>query len=390
MIHKVAKVSVALYFVCSILSYGASSASAAVPYAYEPISGTNGSSMNTNSGSVSSNGFIGNWAKVEGTKQPYDLSQSTYFKSGLTFAYPTNSRYTVPTGNTAAASDWSLWVLNYNARRLVTPISFDASGTIYMSYLINVATSSGGNGSAMVGLIETMTTSSADSGPQSLLVGYTYNSRWTVEYQAANAAVWNDSAYDAASTNTVVGNASGSSYLVVTKFTTAASGNDRVQVKSYAPTDNLPASDSSISWDVDYQTPITGTMRFAAIQLEYQTAVDELRFATSYVNAVGLPESATLSAPTISGAANKGVTTNIQVTSNSTGKVRFLVDGKRIPGCLAVSTSGTAPNFTATCPWKAPVKGSRTITAQLISSDSLFTNTSSTSRVDIAKRTTTR
>lgn len=373
-----------------MLTYGAPSALAAVPYAYEPISGTNAASMNGNAGSGSSNGFVGNWAKVEATKQPYDLSQSTYFKSGLNFAYPTNSRYTIPAGNTSAASDWTLWVLNYNARRLVNPISFDTSGTIYMSYLINVATSSGSNGSAMVGLIETMTTSSTDSGPQSLLVGYTYNSRWTVEYQPANAAVWNDGSYDAAGANAVVGNASGSSYLILTKFTTAASGNDRVQVKSYAPTDTLPASDASISWDVDYQTPITGTMRFAAIQLEYQTAVDELRFATSYVNAVGLPESATLGTPTLTGTPNKGVSANIQVTSNSAGKVRFLLDGKRIAGCLAVNTSGTAPNYTATCAWKAALKGSRTITAQLTSSDSLYSNTSSTAIVNIVKRSTTR
>ncbi len=364
---------------------------AAIPYAYEPMTGTDSITMDQDAGSGSSNGFVGPWNRVQATKSPNNaLSLSTYFKTNITFAYPSNSRYTVSAGNSAAASTWSVYDLSYTARRLVNPISFDTPGTYYMSFLMNVAGTSNSHGSAMVGVIETLTTSSSDSGPQSLLVGYTYTSpaSWAIDYQPANAAVWNDGAYDASNGTAIAGNVSGSSWFVLAKFTTAASGNDRVQLKGFAPSDTLPASDSSISWSVDYSTPITGVMKYAALQLEYQSAVDDLRFATNYANAVGLPEAPTLGTPSISGTTYKGISSNIQLTSNSAGKMRFLVDGKRIPGCLAVPTTGTAPSFTATCPWKPPVSGMHALSAQFTSLDSLYTDAfSASTNVMIRKRT---
>jgi hypothetical protein len=364
---------------------------AAIPYAYEPMTGTDGMTMDQDAGSSSSNGFVGPWNRVQATKSPTSASSlSTYFKTNVTFAYPTNSRYTVPSANSAAGSTWSVYDLSYTARRLVNPISFDTPGTYYMSFLMNVAGSANSHGSAMVGLIETLTTSSSDSVPQSLLVGYTYTTpaSWAIDYQAANAAVWNDSAYDASNGTAIAGNASGSSWFVLAKFTIAASGNDRVQMKGFAPSDTLPASDSSITWSVDYSTPITGVMKYAALQLEFQSAVDDLRFATNYANAVGLPEAPTLGSPSLAGTIYKGIISNIQMTTNSAGKVRFLVDGKRIPGCLSIPTTGTSPNFTATCPWKPPVSGMRALSAQFTSLDSLYTDAfSSSTNVMIRKRT---
>lgn len=351
------------------------------------MTGTDGATMDATSGSVASNGFIGNWTRVQSYKQGPSASLSTFFKSGLSFTYPSNSKYSVPTANTAAATDWqSFYNLNYTARRLISSISFDSPGSYYMSFLMN-----SGNGSAMVGLIETLTTSSADTTPQSLLVGHTYGSQWTIQYQPANKAVWVDGTYDARGGSTTSGNVSGASWFVLAKFTTAASGNDRVQVKGFAPSDTLPANESLVSWDVDYQTPITGVMRYAAIQMEFMSAVDELRFATSYVNAVGLPEAPTIGTPTFSASALKGSSTNLQITSNSSGRARFFVDGKRIPGCLDVATAGIAPNFTATCLWKAPVRGSHSITAQFTSNDTLFTGAlSPVSKLFVTNRTTLR
>jgi hypothetical protein len=374
----------------SLMMISSQPSQAAIPYAFEPMTGTDGASMDLNSGSPTSNGFVGNWSRVLSTKRPLADSVPTYFKTGLTFAYPTNSRYTVPSGNSVAASTWATYELSYTARRLVNPISFDSAGTYYMSFLLNTAGTSP-HGSSMVGLIETLTTSSSDAVPQSLLAGFTYTNKWTVEYQQANWAVWNDNAYDATSATSIDGNVSGSSWFVLVKFTTASSGNDRVQVKGFRPSDTLPASDSSISWDVDYSTPITGIMKYAALQLEFQSAVDDLRFASNYANAVGLPEVPTLGTPTVSGATYKGISTNIQVTSNSSGKMRFLVDGKRIPGCLAIPTTGTAPNFTATCAWEPAVGGTHYVTAQFTSTDTLYNDSvSPASKFIVTKRATLR
>ena len=74
-------------------------------------------------------------------------------------------------------------------------------------------------------------------------------------------------------------------------------------------------------------------------------------------------------APTFTGTIYKGTLESVTVTVNIPGKVRFYIDGKRIPGCLAVSTSGSAPSITATCTWKPAVTGNRDVHATLTPSD---------------------
>jgi hypothetical protein len=76
-------------------------------------------------------------------------------------------------------------------------------------------------------------------------------------------------------------------------------------------------------------------------------------------------ESASISAPTVSGTTNKGISTTITVTLNAAGKVRFFLEGKRISNCLARSTTGSYPNFSATCSWKPPVTGRQSLTASI-------------------------
>lgn len=95
--------------------------------------------------------------------------------------------------------------------------------------------------------------------------------------------------------------------------------------------------------------------------------------------------------PVISGVAYKGITVTITVTSDTAGKVRFFVNGKKIPGCLAQTTTGSSPTFTATCNWKPPVQGVQKITALLTTSaNGASTPTSSPLNVFIGRRTTTR
>jgi hypothetical protein len=92
-------------------------------------------------------------------------------------------------------------------------------------------------------------------------------------------------------------------------------------------------------------------------------------------------ESASVTAPTVSGTINKGISTTITVTLNAAGKVRFFLGGKRISKCLARSTTGSYPNFSATCSWKPPVTGSQNLTARITPTDSSFTSATSTSTV---------
>lgn len=74
-------------------------------------------------------------------------------------------------------------------------------------------------------------------------------------------------------------------------------------------------------------------------------------------------------APTFTGTIYKGTSESITVTVNMPGKVRFYFEGKRIPGCLSVSTTGTAPNVIATCTWNPAVTGNRYVHATLTPSD---------------------
>lgn len=102
-------------------------------------------------------------------------------------------------------------------------------------------------------------------------------------------------------------------------------------------------------------------------------------------------ESSSIGAPTLAAISYKGQTETITVAVNVAGKVRFFVGGKRISNCLARSTSGIYPNFSATCYWKPPVTGRQNLTATLIPTDNTFSSSSSTSSVtQVVKRSATR
>jgi hypothetical protein len=102
-------------------------------------------------------------------------------------------------------------------------------------------------------------------------------------------------------------------------------------------------------------------------------------------------ESASINAPTVSGSVNKGISTTISVTLNSAGKVRFFVGGKRISNCLARSTTGSYPNFSATCSWKPPVTGRQSLTARITPTDGSFSAaTSASTLVQVIRRVNQR
>lgn len=102
-------------------------------------------------------------------------------------------------------------------------------------------------------------------------------------------------------------------------------------------------------------------------------------------------ESASINAPTVSGTIRKGIPTAITVTVNVAGKVRFFLGGKRISKCLARSTTGSYPSYSATCPWKPPVTGRQNLTARITPTDNTFSATTSpATAVQVLRRTTAR
>jgi hypothetical protein len=109
------------------------------------------------------------------------------------------------------------------------------------------------------------------------------------------------------------------------------------------------------------------------------------------VTITNVNENSNIGAPTVSGTINKGIATTITVTSDVAGKVQFFVGGKRISNCLARSTTGSSPSFTATCSWKPPVTGRQSLTARITPTNSSFTSaTSAATSIWVVKRSNSR
>jgi hypothetical protein len=109
------------------------------------------------------------------------------------------------------------------------------------------------------------------------------------------------------------------------------------------------------------------------------------------ITVTNVNESSTIGAPSFSGAASKGSLITITVTTNAAGKVRFFVSGKRITNCLARSTTGSYPSFSATCSWKPPVTGRQTLSARITPTDGSFSaTTSETTSIWVVRRSNSR
>jgi hypothetical protein len=260
-----------------------SSSAASVLMAYEPFTGTAGNNMSGGTGSGSS-GLTGNWQVVKSRKSNADAVSGIYTsRNGL--AFPKNTGFTRPSSNTAASGpNWNLY---YSARQLSTPISFDAPGTYYLSFLNHLPTVTW-LGSALAGLLSDLPSTTSDTNPWTLLFGGAYGSKFVIDYGFANRASWESGqtrlvtdTYSAVSTNASAPTTEATANFVVVKIVTSASGNDSFSLKAYAPTSELPTSEPS-SWDVTYAAPITGSAKFLAVETEFHGTIDEYRLGYTY------------------------------------------------------------------------------------------------------------
>ncbi len=103
-----------------------------------------------------------------------------------------------------------------------------------------------------------------------------------------------------------------------------------------------------------------------------------------------LPLPAALQSYALSGPLAKGIPVTLTATMSTPGKITFLVNGKRIPGCIGKSTSGAAP-YNATCNWKPTVRGHLDLTFYMVPSDvSLSPVTSGKVKMQAANRASLR
>lgn len=98
-----------------------------------------------------------------------------------------------------------------------------------------------------------------------------------------------------------------------------------------------------------------------------------------------------LGAPSFTGVVYKGISTSLTVTVTGPGRVRFFENGKRITTCLSVATTGSYPNYTATCQWKPITISRRILTASFTPSTNSFSSaTSASTELLVFKRTNSR
>jgi hypothetical protein len=109
------------------------------------------------------------------------------------------------------------------------------------------------------------------------------------------------------------------------------------------------------------------------------------------VTILDVNEVSSIAVPTIATAAIKGITINLSVVADTPGRVQFFYNGKRIPNCSSISTSGAAPTATAICVWKPANHGVGNITARVTPTNTgLSASVSPPLRVVVGKRTTLR
>ena len=77
----------------------------------------------------------------------------------------------------------------------------------------------------------------------------------------------------------------------------------------------------------------------------------------------------------------------LTANSDSSGKVTFYEAGKRIPGCISLTLSGSGNSYSATCNWKPRIHGSTSLSVELFQTG---TNTSLSKGGDYAASTAVR
>ena len=111
---------------------------------------------------------------------------------------------------------------------------------------------------------------------------------------------------------------------------------------------------------------------------------------TITVTVTNVDETSSFTGFSISGTPIYETAIQITATINVAAKVQFLVNNKRIPGCVAKATAASSP-FTAICTWKPSRRGELTLTATAIPTNvGLSSSTASPLKVVVSNRSTKR
>jgi hypothetical protein len=169
---------------------------------------------------------------------------------------------------------------------------------------------------------------------------------------------------------------------------TLGGGNDRAQFTFNSSTNTITFAPHDFENPVDADLNNVYYMNFSISDAAGNSGASTYNIFFTVIN---VAEVAKIGTPSLSAPAKKGISVTITVTADVAGKVDFFWNGKRIAGCLAVATSGTAPNLSALCQWKPTSVSAATIYAKIKpTSGSYSPSTSAELLVRPDKRTTLR
>lgn len=94
-------------------------------------------------------------------------------------------------------------------------------------------------------------------------------------------------------------------------------------------------------------------------------ARDGAKFDEFKIYRVDRPAAAEITSTSVPTSFSKGVTANLSATLDRSGKATFFARGKRIPGCISMTTPIQTP-YTISCAWKPTVMGSVPITVRVV------------------------
>ncbi len=97
----------------------------------------------------------------------------------------------------------------------------------------------------------------------------------------------------------------------------------------------------------------------------------------------------TITISSVSSNVYKGISSSVTASTNTAGRVQFLINGKRVANCVSIRTTGTAPSLTASCNWRPTVQGSVVLRAKLIV-DSATAVISEPKLISVQRRTNSR
>lgn len=83
-------------------------------------------------------------------------------------------------------------------------------------------------------------------------------------------------------------------------------------------------------------------------------------------------------------------TTTININVNVASRVTFLVNGKRIGGCISLAATGSSSSYSTSCPWKPTTKGAMLLTAQIDPTSPGLAGFASNLPISVITRSTSR